>query len=48
MKTVETMKEGIRTTGIPSREELEASPGYPSAEALASRIQDSDFMLPEF
>ena len=35
MKTVETMKEGIRTTGIPSREELEASPGYPSVEALA-------------
>mgnify|MGYP005845465563 CR=1 FL=1 len=26
---------GLRATGIPSREELEASPGYPSAEALA-------------
>ena len=29
------IKEGVRTTGIPSKEELEASPGYPSAEALA-------------
>ena len=27
-------EEGIRTTGIPSEEELEASPGYPEAEAL--------------
>jgi len=27
-------KEGVRTTGIPSKEELEASPGYPSYEAL--------------
>ena len=28
-------KEGIRITGIPSKEELEASPGYPSQEALS-------------
>jgi ferredoxin len=28
-------REGILVTGIPSREELEASPGYPSAEDLA-------------
>ena len=27
-------KEGVRTTGIPSKEELEASPGYPNREAL--------------
>jgi len=31
------MKGGIRTTGIPSKEELEASPGYPSAEALVTK-----------
>jgi Fe-S-cluster-containing hydrogenase component 2 len=28
-------KSGIKTTGIPSREELEASPGYPKAEDLS-------------
>ena len=28
-------KEGIRTTGIPSKRELEASPGYPKADSLA-------------
>ena len=27
-------KVGVRTTGIPSKEELEASPGYPNHEAL--------------
>jgi Fe-S-cluster-containing hydrogenase component 2 len=27
-------KEGLRATGIPSKAELEASPGYPSPEAL--------------
>ena len=26
--------EGVRKTGIPSKEELEASPGYPTSEAL--------------
>jgi len=30
-----TKRTGLRATGIPSREELEASPGYPSAAALA-------------
>jgi ferredoxin len=30
-------KKGILTTGIPSKEELEASPGYPSAEDLARK-----------
>jgi Fe-S-cluster-containing hydrogenase component 2 len=34
MKTAE-IQGGLRVTGIPSKEELEASPGYPSAEALA-------------
>ncbi len=33
MKRFENL-EGIRKTGIPSKEELEASPGYPSPEAL--------------
>ena len=28
-------KEDLATTGVPSQEELEASPGFPSAEALA-------------
>ena len=28
-------KGGVRRTGIPSKEELEASPGYPKAEALS-------------
>ncbi len=28
-----TAKAGIRTTGIPSKEELEASPGYPKPDA---------------
>jgi Fe-S-cluster-containing hydrogenase component 2 len=32
---MDATKEGILRTGIPSQEELEASPGYPSAEALA-------------
>jgi len=32
----EKKKEGLRTTGIPSKAELEASPGYPSREALAT------------
>jgi Fe-S-cluster-containing hydrogenase component 2 len=34
MKKART-KEGIRTTGIPSETELEASPGYPKADSLA-------------
>ncbi len=29
-------KKGLRATGIPSREELESSPGYPAQEALAT------------
>jgi Fe-S-cluster-containing hydrogenase component 2 len=28
-------KQGLRATGVPSKEELETSPGYPSQEALA-------------
>jgi len=28
-------REGIRATGIPSKEELEASPGYPKSDCLA-------------
>lgn len=31
----ENKKEGVRRTGIPSKAELQASPGYPSPEALA-------------
>jgi len=34
--TAEKKKQGVRTTGIPSKAELEASPGYPSREALAT------------
>lgn len=34
MKTPK-IKTGLRATGVPTREELEASPGYPGAEALA-------------
>ena len=30
-----SIQDGVLTTGIPSQAELEASPGYPSAEALA-------------
>jgi Fe-S-cluster-containing hydrogenase component 2 len=37
MEGLVEMKRGIRTTGIPSREELEASLGYPSAEDLATK-----------
>ncbi len=32
---MESTQDGVLTTGIPSLAELEASPGYPSAEALA-------------
>jgi Fe-S-cluster-containing hydrogenase component 2 len=32
---METRQEGILATGIPSQAELEASPGYPSKQALA-------------
>ena len=35
MKTTETQG-GLRVTGIPSKKELEASPGYPGTEALAN------------
>lgn len=34
MKTTKD-KKGLRATGIPLKEELKASPGYPSCEALA-------------
>lgn len=34
MKTAET-QDGLRATGIPSKSELEASPGYPGTEALS-------------
>ena len=30
-------KSGIKTTGIPSQEELEASPGYPKAEDISKK-----------
>lgn len=32
---MESTKDGVLATGIPSQAELEASPGYPGAEALA-------------
>lgn len=32
---MEVMQDSVLTTGIPTQAELEASPGYPSAEALA-------------
>lgn len=32
---MKSMQDGVLTTGIPSQAELEASPGYPSAAALA-------------
>jgi Fe-S-cluster-containing hydrogenase component 2 len=35
MANMQSRQEGIQRTGIPSRTELESSPGYPSEEALA-------------
>ncbi len=35
MKTADTPG-GLRTTGIPTKEELEASPGFPGVEALSN------------